>query len=310
MFATIVIDLDPNLFQVGPFLVTWHGIFSVLGILAAARLGQLLLRGDGIAPERVYDMAVWMVIAGLVGARLLYAWENYQQFVGAWQKVLFVNEGGISQWGGIFGALLGGYLWCWRSRVDYRAVLDAAGPATALGFAIGRIGDIINGEHHAIGTSLPWRRVRERADAGRAGTRRRTPGRARRARRASRTTSRRRRPRSAPRPATAPGPPRRRARAPGAAPGAASRRAAETRRRHGRAAARRPRRRGCAAGPAARGRGPASATAPPGRPPTRTAGPRPAAAGPAPRSAPPPPGGAAPSRRVRAPESCRCPPGR
>src|SRR2546429_310507 len=156
MFATIVIDLDPNLFQVGPFLVTWHGIFSVLGILAAARLGQLLLRGDGIAPERVYDMAVWMVIAGLVGARLLYAWENYQQFVGAWQKVLFVNEGGISQWGGIFGALLGGYLWCWRSRVDYRAVLDAAGPATALGFAIGRIGDIINGEHHAIGTSLPW----------------------------------------------------------------------------------------------------------------------------------------------------------
>src|SRR2546429_4556103 len=156
MFATIVIDLDPNLFQVGPFLVTWHGIFSVLGILAAARLGQLLLRGDGIAPERVYDMAVWMVIAGLVGARLLYAWENYQQFVGAWQKVLFVNEGGISQWGGIFGALLGDYLWCWRSRVDYRAVLDAAGPATALGFAIGRIGDIINGEHHAIGTSLPW----------------------------------------------------------------------------------------------------------------------------------------------------------
>jgi len=44
MFAAIFIDLDPNLFQVGPFLVTWHGIFSVLGILAAARLGQYLAR--------------------------------------------------------------------------------------------------------------------------------------------------------------------------------------------------------------------------------------------------------------------------
>jgi len=156
MFGTIVIDLDPNLVQIGPVLITWHGVFSVIGILAAARVGQILLQRDGIAPERVYDMAVWMVIAGLIGARLLFAWENYQQFAGAWYKVLLVNEGGISQWGGIFGALLGGYLWCRRNGVDYRKVLDAAGPANALGFAIGRIGDVINGEHHAIETNLPW----------------------------------------------------------------------------------------------------------------------------------------------------------
>ena len=156
MFETIVIDLNPNLFQVGPFLITWHGVFSVVGILAAARVGQILLQRDGISPERVYDMAVWMVIAGLIGARLLYAWENYQLFAGQWQKVFFITEGGISQWGGIFGALIGGYVWCRRENVDFRRVLDAAGPANALGFAIGRIGDVINGEHHAIDTNLPW----------------------------------------------------------------------------------------------------------------------------------------------------------
>src|SRR5712691_5722506 len=156
MFETIVIDLNPNLFQVGPFLITWHGVFSVVGILAAARVGQILLQRDGISPERVYDMAVWMVIAGLIGARLLYVWENYQLFAGQWQKVFFITEGGISQWGGIFGALIGGYVWCRRENVDFRRVLDAAGPANALGFAIGRIGDVINGEHHAIDTNLPW----------------------------------------------------------------------------------------------------------------------------------------------------------
>jgi phosphatidylglycerol---prolipoprotein diacylglyceryl transferase len=156
MFETIVIDLNPNLFQVGPFLITWHGVFSVVGILAAARVGQILLQRDGITPERVYDMAVWMVIAGLIGARLLYVWENYQLFAGQWQKVFFITEGGISQWGGIFGALIGGYVWCRRENVDFRKVLDAAGPANALGFAIGRIGDVINGEHHAIDTNLPW----------------------------------------------------------------------------------------------------------------------------------------------------------
>jgi phosphatidylglycerol:prolipoprotein diacylglycerol transferase len=156
MLGTIVIDLDPNLFQVGPFLVTWHGVFSVLGILAAVRVAQVLLQREDIRPEAVWDMALWMVLAGLVGARLLYVWENYQQFAGAWQKIVFVNEGGISQWGGIFGALLGGYLWCWRQKVDFRKILDVAGPANALGFAIGRIGDVINGEHHAIATNLPW----------------------------------------------------------------------------------------------------------------------------------------------------------
>jgi phosphatidylglycerol:prolipoprotein diacylglycerol transferase len=156
MFGTIVIDLDPNLFQIGPFLITWHGVFSVIGILAAARVGQVLLKRDGIPPERVYDMAVWMVVAGLIGARLLFVWENYQIFAGNLLKIVQVNEGGISQWGGIFGALIGGFLWCWYAKVDYRKVLDAAGPANALGFAIGRIGDVINGEHHATDTNLPW----------------------------------------------------------------------------------------------------------------------------------------------------------
>ncbi|HEX6547528.1 MAG TPA: prolipoprotein diacylglyceryl transferase family protein [Candidatus Dormibacteraeota bacterium] len=155
---TIVIDLDPNLIQLGPFLVTWHGVFSVLGIIAAARLGAWLLeRRDGVTPDRVYDMAFWMIVAGLIGARLLYVWENYQQFAGGpWYKPLLLNEGGISQWGGIFGALIGGYLWSLRNRFSYWKVIDAAGPANAVGFLIGRIGDVINGEHHAIPTTLPW----------------------------------------------------------------------------------------------------------------------------------------------------------
>ena len=41
MFLTIVIDLEPNLFRLGPFLITWHGVFSVLGILAADHMADL-----------------------------------------------------------------------------------------------------------------------------------------------------------------------------------------------------------------------------------------------------------------------------
>jgi phosphatidylglycerol:prolipoprotein diacylglycerol transferase len=156
MPAVIVIDLDPNLFQVGPLLITWHGVFSVLGILAAARLGQYLARQDGIEPDRIYDAAFWMVVAGIVGARVLYVWENYRQFTGNLLKALAINEGGISQWGGLFGAMVGAYLWSLRSRLGFWKIIDAGGAGALIGLAIGRIGDVINGEHHAIGSNLPW----------------------------------------------------------------------------------------------------------------------------------------------------------
>src|SRR5581483_12472065 len=89
-------------------------------------------------------------------ARLLFVWENYQAFEGQWWRVLLVNEGGISQWGGIFGAIAGAYVWARRSSTAFWPIIDAGGPAALLGLAIGRIGDIINGEHHGTVTNLPW----------------------------------------------------------------------------------------------------------------------------------------------------------
>ena len=182
MLAAIVIDLNPNILALGPFTLTWHGVFSVIGIAAAARLAgwladpmrrlglavRLRQAADAARPWRsaaspagvpsaaISNVLVWMVIGGIVGARLLYVWENYQYFESRWPQVLALNEGGISQWGGIYGALVAGFLWCRRSGYAFADLLDLAGPATALGFAIGRIGDVINGEHHAIASSLPW----------------------------------------------------------------------------------------------------------------------------------------------------------
>jgi phosphatidylglycerol:prolipoprotein diacylglycerol transferase len=157
MFLTIVIDLNPNLFRIGPFLITWHGVFAVLGILAGARLGLWLLEKDGVDTTRGADGVAWMVVIGLIGARLLYVWENFKLFAGGQLlRVFALTEGGISQWGGLFGAALGAYIWARRSHFSFWKILDAAGAATMIGLAIGRIGDVINGEHHGTPTTLPW----------------------------------------------------------------------------------------------------------------------------------------------------------
>jgi phosphatidylglycerol---prolipoprotein diacylglyceryl transferase len=153
---SIVIDLDPNLFKVGPFLITWHGVFAVLGILAGARLGLWLLSKDRVDVSHGADGVAWMVVVGLIGARLLYVWENYKLFAGQLGRIFLLTEGGISQWGGLFGAMVGAYIWARRAAISYWKVIDAAGAATMIGLAIGRIGDVINGEHHGTPTNLPW----------------------------------------------------------------------------------------------------------------------------------------------------------
>ncbi len=153
---SIVIDLEPNLFRIGPFLITWHGVFAVLGILAGARLGLWLLSKDGVDVTRGADGVAWMVVFGLIGARVLYVWENFKLFSGNLIKIFAVTEGGISQWGGLFGAMVGAYIWARRSAFSFWKLMDAAGAAAMIGLAIGRIGDVINGEHHGTPTNLPW----------------------------------------------------------------------------------------------------------------------------------------------------------
>jgi phosphatidylglycerol:prolipoprotein diacylglycerol transferase len=131
-------------------------VFAVLGILAGARLGLWLLSKDGVDVSRGADGVAWMVLVGLVGARLLYVWENFKLFSGNLARIFLVTEGGISQWGGLFGAMVGAYIWARRAAFSYWKLLDAAGAAAMIGLAIGRIGDVINGEHHGTPTTLPW----------------------------------------------------------------------------------------------------------------------------------------------------------
>jgi phosphatidylglycerol:prolipoprotein diacylglycerol transferase len=152
----IVIDLDPNIFRIGPLLITWHGVFSVLGILASARLGFWLLSKDNVDVRQAADLVTWMVVLGLIGARALYVWENFKFFAGQPLHAFFITEGGISQWGGLFGAGLGAYIWTRRAGISFLKVVDAGGAAAMIGLAVGRIGDVINGEHHGTPTNLPW----------------------------------------------------------------------------------------------------------------------------------------------------------
>ncbi|MBK5231420.1 MAG: prolipoprotein diacylglyceryl transferase [Thermoleophilia bacterium] len=150
--SIIRIGLDP-LIHLGPFDIAWHGLMSALGILAGLYVSIRYARRVDIDPEPLYLLAAWMTVAGLFGARFLFLLENSMGDL--LQPRAWVGSEGFSIYGGMIGAgLVAGFL-IWRRRMSVR-YLDAIAIAFPVGMAIGRIGDLINGEHYGQPSHLPW----------------------------------------------------------------------------------------------------------------------------------------------------------
>jgi phosphatidylglycerol:prolipoprotein diacylglycerol transferase len=163
MTAVLSIDIgiDPNLGEIAGALISWHGVFTALGILAGVWLAVRLAETArvGIDPDTAYWIGMIVVFCGIIGARALYAIENYgdSASIDSVGDIFFnITEGGISIYGAIIGGALGGWAYGLIKKLPSAAGADAATVAMMLGLAIGRIGDIINGEHLAKATDLPW----------------------------------------------------------------------------------------------------------------------------------------------------------
>lgn len=157
-FLAIEINIDPEIGTIGPFTITWHGLFTAIGILAGVTLSVWLLKRDGVPSEIGQEIAIVGVISAIVGARLFYVVEHWNdQFADDVGKIIFgLNEGGITLYGGLIGGVIGGLVYGIAKKWPVAIALDAAAPGMVLGQAFGRVGDLINGEHLATESSLPW----------------------------------------------------------------------------------------------------------------------------------------------------------
>lgn len=154
---TIDINIDPTMFSLGPLTLTWHGLFTAVGIIAGVSLSVWLAKRDGIPAEIGQEIALVGVPCAIVGARLFYVFEHWDRFGShPLEIVTKIQEGGITLYGGLIGGVLGGLIYALWHRWPIAIGLDAAAPGMVLGQGIGRIGDLINGEHHATHTDLPW----------------------------------------------------------------------------------------------------------------------------------------------------------
>ena len=153
-----MIDLpfDPNL-VLGPLTLTWHALFGSLGIVLGAAAGVALVRRR-VPFSAAYELALVGVLGGLVGSRIF-------QVADGWGSIysrdplaaLQVWNGGASIIGGIVGGLVAGAIAMRWRRISVGWTFDRGVIGLPIGMAVGRIGDIINGEHWATACSgVAW----------------------------------------------------------------------------------------------------------------------------------------------------------
>lgn len=157
LVGIINIRINPVLIDTGGFELTWHGLFTAVGIALGVWLAVRLARRARISEDDAMSIAVVSVVSGIIGARLLWVFEHTDQ-IGSVGDIFALTDGGISIYGAMIGGVLGGFLYVTFFKPNFPkwVALDVAAPGMILGQAVGRFGDFVNGEHFANASDLPW----------------------------------------------------------------------------------------------------------------------------------------------------------
>ena len=146
--ATISVGLDPTI-ELGPLTLAWHGLTIALGIVAGGIVAAYDARRRGLDPEPLQTVGIIVVVAALAGGRLYYLMEHGQLF----EPSEWLGTRGFTFYGGFIAAALGIAAYIWRRGLSL-SYLDAIAVGLPLGLAIGRIGDVVNGEHYGPPTDF------------------------------------------------------------------------------------------------------------------------------------------------------------
>jgi len=151
--------MRPVLFQAGGFSLHTFGVLVALGFISGIWIASRCARRSGIAAEAIQELVIpWILLGGLVGARILYVVSYWDQsFAGRpFAEVFQVWNGGLVFYGGLAGATLVA-LWRIRARgLPLWTTADCLAPGIALGHVFGRLGCFFNGCCHGRPSDAAW----------------------------------------------------------------------------------------------------------------------------------------------------------
>lgn len=154
--------VDPVLIQLGPFAIRWYGVLVIGGAVLAAYFTARAAQRRGEDPEYVWDMLIWVLFTGIVGARLYHVfssaggqvgWDYYRQHP---LEAFKIWQGGLAIYGALAGGLVGLATYAWYRKLDLVLWMDLVFPNVLIAQAIGRWGNFVNQEAYGPPTDLPW----------------------------------------------------------------------------------------------------------------------------------------------------------
>lgn len=152
-------NINPTLFNIGPFEIRYYGIIYALGFLIAYFFIYYLAkkRNLNLTKDDVADFIFYLIIGTVIGARLFeiifyepkYYFSNPLEMLAIW-------HGGLSFHGGLVGAAIASYLYCAKKKIQFYDLADIVVIPLVLALFLGRIANFINGELVGRITNLPW----------------------------------------------------------------------------------------------------------------------------------------------------------
>jgi phosphatidylglycerol---prolipoprotein diacylglyceryl transferase len=147
----------PEIIHIGSFPINTYGVFLAIAFLCGILVTVKLAERDGLPRQKIYDLSLWMLLAGLIGSKVLMLFtepeyrENPLQLV----SLDFLRSGGV-WYGGLLGGVLVGYLLMKRYQLPWWKTADAFAPGLAIGNFFGRQGCFAAGCCWGKPTTLPW----------------------------------------------------------------------------------------------------------------------------------------------------------
>ena len=146
----------PELFSLGPITVYSYGVLLAISYLVGLWLAMRRARAWGLDANRVLDLGIYIIIAALIGAKLLLLVVDFDQFRRSPADLLSLARSGGVFYGGLILAVLVAFWYVHKHRLPLWTTCDVFAPGIALGHVTGRLGCLAAGCCYGRPTSLPW----------------------------------------------------------------------------------------------------------------------------------------------------------
>ncbi len=135
----------PVICHIGPFSIYSFGVMFLTALLVCSFLLSREAKAYGILAEDIYDFVFWVILSGIVGARLFFISLNFSFYVQNPMDMVMIQKGGLAWQGGLLGGFVAGIIYSRRLKKPVLFLMDLVAPYLALGQAIGRVGCFLNG---------------------------------------------------------------------------------------------------------------------------------------------------------------------